>query len=241
MWRIGELARMAGVTERTLRHYDKIGLLVPTAIDRASGYRWYGVAALSRLERIRGLQRLGLPLRDIADLVEAPDVHVRQALRETVAGIRRDIAALAQVADRAEDYLATPTSILPQQATVGARHLRVRYLTVDHPGEIAAACAAHPTTTLLTWLRAHPEGGFTAAVDTGRTGDRLTLPARTVVRAVVPPATGIEHAGRHLFDWLHRHRLAIAGPTVEEHLADADGDRATVLEIPILTGTVQPG
>jgi DNA-binding transcriptional MerR regulator len=241
MWRIGELARMTGVTERTLRHYHKIGLLAPTAIDRASGYRWYGVAALSRLERIRGLQRLGLSLREITDLIEAPDVHVRQAVRETVARIHRDIAALDQLADHAEDYLATPMSILPQQATVGARQLRVRYLTVDHPSEIATVCAAQPTTTLLTWLRARPEGGFTAAVDTGRTGQRLTLPARTVVRAVVPPAAGIRQAGQHLFDWLHRHRLAIAGPTVEEHLTDADGDRAAVLEVPILVGTSQPG
>nr|MDT0656766.1 helix-turn-helix domain-containing protein [Micromonospora sp. DSM 115978] len=236
MWRIGELARMTGVTQRALRHYDRIGLLVPTAVDRVSGYRWYGVAALSRLERIRGLQRLGLPLREIADLVEAPDAQVRLALREKVADVRRDIAALARVADHAEDFLATPMSILPQQATVGARHLRVRYLTVEHPREIAAVCAAHPTATLLTWLRARPEGGFTAAVDTGKTGERLTVPARTVVRAVVPPATGIRNAGQDLFDWLHRHRLAVAGPTAEEHLVDADGDRATVLEVP-----VQPG
>ncbi len=233
MWRIGELARMTGVTERTLRHYDKIGLLAPTAVDRASGYRWYGVAALSRLERIRGLQRLGLSLRDIADLIEAPDGHVRQAVRETVADIHRHIAALAQVADRAEDYLATPMSILPQQATVGARHLRVRHLTVEHPSEIASVCAAGPTTTLLTWLRARPDGGFTAAVGTGRAGERLTLPARTVVRAVVPPATGIIDAGQHLFDWLHRHHLTITGPTVEDHLTDADGNRATVIEIPV--------
>ncbi|MFD1544432.1 MerR family transcriptional regulator [Nonomuraea guangzhouensis] len=72
MWRIGQLARMVGVSQRTLRHYDKIGLLVPAAVDRTTGYRWYGVAELARLERIRGLQRLGLPLRHIADLLDAP-------------------------------------------------------------------------------------------------------------------------------------------------------------------------
>ncbi|AEB45485.1 MerR family transcriptional regulator [Micromonospora maris] len=235
MWRIGELARMTGATERALRHYDKIGLLVPTAIDRTSGYRWYGVAALSRLERIRGLQRLGLSLRDIADLIDAPEVQVRQAVRETVADIRRRITALDQTADRAEDYLDTPAPLLPQQATVGTRHLRVRHLEVTHPGELAAVCAAYPTSTLLTWLRALPHGGFNAAVDTGGTGERLTLPARTVVRAVIPPATGIIDAGQHLFAWLHRHHLAIAGPTVEDHLSDADGDHVTVLEVPIDT------
>ncbi|MEV6692734.1 MerR family transcriptional regulator [Micromonospora sp. NPDC051196] len=235
MWRIGELARMTGATERALRHYDKNGLLVPTAIDRTSGYRWYGVAALSRLERIRGLQRLGLSLRDIADLIDAPDAHVRQAVRETVADIRRHITALDQTADRAEDYLATPAPILPQQATVGARHLRVRHLTVAHPSELAAVCAAQPTTTLLTWLRALPHGDFAAAVDTGRTGKPLTLPARMVVRAVIPPATGIIDAGQHLFDWLHRRHLTITGPTVEDHLSDADGDHVTVLEVPVDT------
>ncbi|MFC6016263.1 helix-turn-helix domain-containing protein [Plantactinospora solaniradicis] len=232
MWRIGELARMAGVTERTLRHYDKIGLLVPAAVDRATGYRWYGVAELSRLERIRGLRRLGLPLRQIADVIDAPDTQVRQALRETVAAIHREIAALAEVADRAEDHLARPMSILPRQTTVGARHLHVRYLTVGHPREIAVACAARPT-TLLTWLRGHPDGGFTAALGTGRTGERLTLPARTVVRAVVPSANGIVQAGQDLFDWLHRHHLVIAGPTVEEQVVDGDGVRAAILEVPV--------
>jgi DNA-binding transcriptional MerR regulator len=240
MWRIGELARMAGVTDRTLRHYDKIGLLVPAAVDRATGYRWYGVAELSRLERIRGLRRLGLPLRQIADLVDAPDSQVRQALRETLATVHREIAALGQVAEHAEDHLSRPMSILPRQATVGVRHLRVRYLTVGHPREIAAACAARPT-TLLTWLRGHPDGAFTAAVEAGRTGERLTLPARTVVRAMVPPATAIVRAGRELFDWLHRHRLVVAGPTVEDQVVDADGTRAAILEVPIVAGIRQPG
>ncbi|MBB5776509.1 MerR family transcriptional regulator [Nonomuraea jabiensis] len=62
------------------------GLLVPAAVDRSTGYRWYGVAELSRLERIRGLQRLGLPLRRIAELLDAPETQVRQALTEIRGG-----------------------------------------------------------------------------------------------------------------------------------------------------------
>ncbi|MEU5554467.1 MerR family transcriptional regulator [Micromonospora sp. NPDC047793] len=240
MWRIGELARMTGATERALRHYHRIGLLVPTTVDRTSGYRWYGASALSRLERIRGLQRLGLSLRDIADLIDAPDEQVRQAVRETMAEIRRQVTAMKEVADRAEDYLSAPMPILPHQATVGARHLRVRHLTVTHPSEIAAVCATDSRATLLTWLRARPQSGFTAAVDTGRTGERLTLPARTVVRAVLPPTAGIIDAGHHFFDWLHRHHLTITGPTVEDHLTDASGDHITVLEVPIRPDTTPP-
>lgn len=235
MWRIGQLARMAGVSERTLRHYDQIGLLVPATVDSATGYRWYGVAELSRLERIRGLQRLGLPLRKIADLLDAPETQLRQALTEIVTSIRRDIAKLAATTAHAEDHLATPMSILPQQAVVGPRRLRVRRMNLDHPSELAAVCPAPPA-TLLTWLNGEPEGGFAAAVTTDHTGESLTLPARTVVRAVVPPSAGMIRAGQELFGWLHRHQLSIAGPTVEEHLVDDDGAHAIVLEVPVHPG-----
>ncbi|MDH2426843.1 MerR family transcriptional regulator [Sphaerisporangium sp. TRM90804] len=233
MWRIGQLSRMAGVSERTLRHYQRIGLLMPAAVDPATGYRRYGVAELSRLERVRALQRLGLPLRQIADLLDAPEERLRQAVAEVLTGIRRDITALAATAALVEDHLATSMSILPQQATVGPRRLRVRHLRLDHPAELAAVCPAPPA-TLLTWLRGHPDGGFAAAVTTDHGGEQLILPARTVVRAVVPPAADLVQAGHDLFGWLDRHHLDIAGPNVEEHLMDADGAQATVLETPVL-------
>ncbi|MBB5139944.1 DNA-binding transcriptional MerR regulator [Thermocatellispora tengchongensis] len=223
---------MVGVSERTLRHYDKIGLLAPAAIDRATGYRWYGVAELSRLERIRGLQRLGLPLRQIADLLDAPEAQLRQALTEILTTIHRDIATLTATAAHAEDHLATPMSILPQQTTVGPRRLRVRRLNVAHPSDLAAICPPPPA-TLLTWLNGEPAGGFTAAVTTDHTGAPLTLPQRTVVRAVVPPSTDLRRAGQDLFAWLHRHHLTITGPTLEDHLTDADGSHATILEVPV--------
>jgi hypothetical protein len=90
-----------------------------------------------------------------------------------------------------------------------------------------------PPTTLLTWLTARPAGTFVAALGTDRAGDTLTLPARSVVRATVPPGVGVVRSGQDLFDWLQRHRLAPAGPTVEEHLLDGDGASAVVLEIPV--------
>ena len=236
MWRIGELARMVGVSERSLRHYDKIGLLVPATVDGATGYRWYGVTELARLERIRGLQHLGLSLRQITDVLDAPDAHLRQALAETVEVLRRDIAAKSAAVAAAEDRLATPTSVLPQRATVGARRLRVRHVRVAHPSALATLCPPAPT-TLLTWLDGQPTGDFAAAVTVDRGGEPLDLPARSVVRAVVPPATGVVRAGLDLFDWLHRRGLTVAGPTLEEHLVDADQAVATVLEVPVRAAT----
>ncbi|WP_083949982.1 MerR family transcriptional regulator [Herbidospora yilanensis] len=224
MWRIGRLAHMAGVSERTLRHYDRTGLLRPAAVDHLTGYRWYGVAELSRLERIRALQRLGLPLRDIAGLLDAPETETRRAVAETLTRLRADLAALTATAAEAEHYLAEPLTVVPRTTTVAARRLKVRRLTAAHPSELAAVCPA----TLLTWL----DGPFSAAVaDEG--GESFTLPARRVVRAVVPTPEGVVRAGHDLFAWLGRQGLTVTGPALEERLIDEAGGHAVVLDIPI--------
>ena len=63
MLQIGELARLAGVTPRAIRHYHHTGLL-PEPTRSANGYRTYGVRALSRLVQIRRLSALGPGGRD---------------------------------------------------------------------------------------------------------------------------------------------------------------------------------
>ncbi len=70
---ISEVARMTGVTSRTLRHYQDVGLLEPSRIG-ANGYRYYDRAALVRLQRILLLRQLGLGVPAIAEaLAGAPD------------------------------------------------------------------------------------------------------------------------------------------------------------------------
>ena len=66
--RVGELARRAGLTVRTLHHYDEIGLLQPSGRS-ASGYRLYSQADVQRLHAIQTLRHLGLALADIAGLL----------------------------------------------------------------------------------------------------------------------------------------------------------------------------
>lgn len=68
-WSIQEIARLAGTTSRTLRHYDDIGLLKPSRIAH-NGYRHYDQVALVRLQRILLLRELGLGLPQIADVLE---------------------------------------------------------------------------------------------------------------------------------------------------------------------------
>ncbi len=69
---IAEVARLAGTTSRTLRHYGEVGLLEPSRIG-ANGYRYYDATALTRLQRILMLRQLGLGIGAIGDVLDAVD------------------------------------------------------------------------------------------------------------------------------------------------------------------------
>jgi MerR family transcriptional regulator, thiopeptide resistance regulator len=68
-WSIQEVARLAGTTSRTLRHYGDVGLLEPSRIG-GNGYRRYDAQALARLQRILMLRDLGLGIPAIAEVLE---------------------------------------------------------------------------------------------------------------------------------------------------------------------------
>jgi DNA-binding transcriptional MerR regulator len=70
MLKIGEFSRFGQVTVKTLRHYDRIGLLKPVEVDRFTGYRYYSASQLGRLNRILALKGLGLALEQIQSLLD---------------------------------------------------------------------------------------------------------------------------------------------------------------------------
>ena len=76
---VHEVSRMSGVTIRTLRYYDRIGLLHPAARTEA-GYRLYDEAALMRLLRILLLKELEIPLKDVKRLLQLSDTEQREAI-----------------------------------------------------------------------------------------------------------------------------------------------------------------
>jgi len=76
-----EFAQRAGVTVRTLHHYDRLGLLRPRA-RTAAGYRLYGLIELTRLEQIVALKFLGFPLRQIRALLKADSRDLAASLRQ---------------------------------------------------------------------------------------------------------------------------------------------------------------
>ena len=77
-WTVQELAERAGISGRTLRHYHQIGLLEPDRVG-SNGYRYYGTDAVSRLQRILLLRETGMPLTDIADVLDAPSTPDAEA------------------------------------------------------------------------------------------------------------------------------------------------------------------
>ncbi|MEU3254111.1 MerR family transcriptional regulator [Streptomyces sp. NPDC006997] len=77
---VGQVAGFAGVTVRTLHHYDDVGLLVPSERTRA-GHRRYGEADLDRLQQILFYRELGFPLDEVAVLLDDPDADPRAHLR----------------------------------------------------------------------------------------------------------------------------------------------------------------
>jgi DNA-binding transcriptional MerR regulator len=96
---IGELARQASINPRTLRYYERIGLLASSARTDA-GYRLYTERDAARLAFIRRAQALGLTLVEIADVIAireagtAPCRHVRALARAKVAVSNERIAEL---------------------------------------------------------------------------------------------------------------------------------------------------
>ena len=68
MFKIGEIAKQAGVTTRTLRYYEQLGLFVPSSIS-SNGYRYYNDDTLIVITRIRDLQRVGLSLEEIKEVI----------------------------------------------------------------------------------------------------------------------------------------------------------------------------
>jgi DNA-binding transcriptional MerR regulator len=92
---VGDLARLSGVTVRTLHHYDRIGLLVPSGRS-VSGYREYSVDDATRLGQILAYRACGLDLGEIADLLGAEGVERSGHLRRQLSLLDERMALLAE-------------------------------------------------------------------------------------------------------------------------------------------------
>ncbi|MDP9884129.1 DNA-binding transcriptional MerR regulator [Sinomonas atrocyanea] len=126
-WSIQEVARLAGTTSRTLRHYGSIGLLEPTRVG-PNGYRYYDRDALVRLQRILLLRQLGLGLEDIAHAL-AHDGDAAPALRRHLAWLGNEQERLARQARAVEQTitaLETGGPLMAEDMFAGFDHTQYR-------------------------------------------------------------------------------------------------------------------
>jgi MerR family transcriptional regulator, thiopeptide resistance regulator len=102
--RIGEVADAAGLTVRTLRHYDELGLLVPTERTGA-GYRLYNDDDMARLYRILALRRLGFPLEEIRASLSREGEDPRPAVRRHLGRLEEQLLLTEQLRTRLKRIL----------------------------------------------------------------------------------------------------------------------------------------
>lgn len=114
---VGQVSAMAGVTVRTLHHYDRTGLLSPGDRSRA-GYRRYDDGDLARLQQILFYRALGFPLDEIAEILADPQANALEHLRTRQRQLAEEIARLQRlttVAERAIEVQQTGVSLTPQE------------------------------------------------------------------------------------------------------------------------------
>ncbi|MEL6559972.1 MAG: MerR family transcriptional regulator [Bacteroidota bacterium] len=118
---VKELALLAGITVRTLHHYDRIGLLKPGVRTR-KGYRQYGETELLKLQQIMIYKEMDFSLREIKNLLEAPDFDVLSALEDhkrNIAKRRKRLSNLLITLDKTIHHLKEGIMLDPKELYEG--------------------------------------------------------------------------------------------------------------------------
>lgn len=75
MYKIGDFSKMSKTTIKTLRYYEKEGLLKPIHVDRNTGYRYYETGQLVELSKIISLRQIGLSIKDIKSILKGYNIE----------------------------------------------------------------------------------------------------------------------------------------------------------------------
>ena len=227
---VGQVSAFAGVTVRTLHHYDKAGLLSPSERSHA-GYRLYSDADLARLQQILFYRELGFPLDEIAAILKDPHASALEHLKARQRQLGEEIARLQQlseVAERAIEVQQTGARLTPQER-------------FEIFGEISLDLS-YATKAELKWAdsQGHREAMARAAAHTKEDWRRLMGEAaawRAELLAVFDE--GEPSDGERAMDLAEEHRLHISRwftscpPDMHRRIADDFADpRAFALVVP---------
>jgi MerR family transcriptional regulator, thiopeptide resistance regulator len=181
---VGEVAALAGVTVRTLHHYDRIGLLSPSG-RTAAGYRSYAPTDLDRLHQVLLYRELGFPLEEIATLLDDPSADPAAHLRRQH-GLLRDrlerTSAMVAAVEKEMEARQMGISLTPEERfEVFGEHDPAQYdaEVEERWGETEAYAQSKRRTAAYSkedWLRIKAEGEdvearFAAALSDGVPAD----------------------------------------------------------------------
>src|SRR5512147_2760804 len=104
MFTVKQLSKLAGVTPRTLHHYDEIGLLKPSRVGD-NGYRYYGEESLLQLQQILFYRELGIPLEEIKKIMGRRDFDVLGALYSHKDALKKQMARLNRLINTVDNTI----------------------------------------------------------------------------------------------------------------------------------------
>jgi DNA-binding transcriptional MerR regulator len=181
--KIGEVARRTGLTVRTLRYWEAIGLLPAPARGEGSQRR-YGDAEIARLQQIVSLRQLGLGLAGIRDLLDRPETSALAVIEVHLAMVDRRIAEERALRDRL--------------AAVAGRHRAGDAVSVDRLLDLMEAMTmveSHYTKEQLDWLaRRRAEVGDERIREVETAWPRLIEEVAAAIDAGIPPDDPRAHA-----------------------------------------------
>lgn len=111
-WKVGDIAALTGLTIRTLRYYDQIGLFSPSG-QTDSGHRLYDESDLSRLHQILALKELGLPLTEVQSVLERDAPDLSEIIAAQIGRLREKIRVQQKLLSELEQASAAVRSHAP--------------------------------------------------------------------------------------------------------------------------------
>lgn len=108
---VSELGKLSGISSRTLRYYDEIGLLKPARIND-SGYRIYGKDEVDLLQQILFYRELGISLAEILNIIYNPDFNHIHALKNHHINVKKKRTQLDELISTVEKTIVFPTPLL---------------------------------------------------------------------------------------------------------------------------------
>jgi DNA-binding transcriptional MerR regulator len=210
-WSIQQIARLAGTTSRTLRHYADLGLVPPSRIGD-NGYRYYDQPALVRLQRVLLLRELGLGLPEIGDVLDhntdeqsAMTTHL-SLLRQEQDRLARQIAAV----EHTMNALKGGETIMAEKMLDGFDHTQYKQEVEERWGKEAYARSD-------SWWRGM---GESERESWKARAEKLTLDWVAAAKAadIAPDSAVAQDLARRHVEWLR----GIPGTPTAEHAGDTD-------------------